>query len=223
MLLRSARAARLDVVLSTTLRDPATSADQVDVFKRAGYRVEVLFMAVDIARSGLGALQRYVAQRRDIGYGRYVSADVQQAVYAGMLATADRIDGDAIVDRAHVFRRGGVRVYSNEVREGQWLRPAGLRKAIETERARPWSSDELAHFHDAMARLQIELPAELTRDLAAVARDALPFTTGPMAATRKAFPRAPHASRHNVTATRDETPVPRNRKADGPDRRGRSQ
>jgi hypothetical protein len=222
MLLRSARAARLDVVLSTTLRDPATSADQVDVFKRAGYRVEVLFMAVDLARSGLGALQRYVAQRRDIGYGRYVAPDVQRAVYEGMLATADRIDSDSTVVRAHVFRRGGVRVYSNEVREGQWWRPAGLRKAIEIERARPWSSDEQAHFRDAVTRLRTDLPAELTRDLEATTRDALPFTAGPAATARKAFPRAPQADRHNVAATRDEAPAPSNRKADDTDRRGRS-
>jgi hypothetical protein len=83
-----------------------------------------------------------------------------------------------LVDRAHVFRRGGVRAYSNEMREGQWLRPAGLRKAIEIERARPWFSDELAHFHDAVARLRIDLGAELTRDPETVNRDALPFTAG---------------------------------------------
>ena len=71
-----------------------------------------VFIAVDLTRSGLRVLHRCQAQHRDIGYGRYIPQDLQRAVFEGILATADRIDHDAVVDGAHVFRHGGDHTYT---------------------------------------------------------------------------------------------------------------
>jgi UDP-N-acetylglucosamine kinase len=171
----------LDVVVSTTLRDEDDAARQVRRWHRGGYRIDVVYVAVDLARSGLGVLRRYVDGRKDpvFGYGRYVPRDYQLAAYAGLPRTAERLDGEAVADRVHVFLRGGERIYTNHLdRAGRWVDHPAARSALEAERHRRWSSEEWAVFEKEARHLREVLPGALWPDLDAVLGDAEPTRPG---------------------------------------------
>jgi UDP-N-acetylglucosamine kinase len=175
---------RFNVVFSTTMR--AAAQETIDRFKDAGYRVEVAVVAVHEATSRLGVLSRYQDGRDDVGFGRYVPANVQREAYTGLLAELDRIDAGRLADAVHVFQRDGRALYHNELDEqGDWVRPAGTRAAVEAGRDRPWSPDETRKFEERAAELSQRLPGDLQPDLAV----------------------AVEAGRRHVAATRSVTPT----------------
>ena len=79
---------------------------------------------------------------------------------------ADQVDADRLVEEVAVFRRGeGTPRYHNQLGpDGAWANPPGLRAAIETERDRPWTSQEIVDFLAVQSRLETGLgPAWSTR------------------------------------------------------------
>ena len=65
-----------------------------------------------------------------------------EAAYRAMPATLEVIERDRLADRVAVYARGGVQLYENTLKGGQWSRSPGAREAVEAERVRPWSSGE---------------------------------------------------------------------------------
>jgi UDP-N-acetylglucosamine kinase len=157
---------RYDIVYSTTMNSPEGTAARIAQARQAGYHVQAVIVGIHGARSRLGILDRYQSGHEMNGYGRYVPAEIHQRAYPGLLATADRIDREHLVDAVHVFLRSGEQVYHNSVHDGRWQQPAATRHAIEQARALPWTADEIAQFRDVAASLASRLPAELRADLA---------------------------------------------------------
>ncbi|GAA3952136.1 zeta toxin family protein [Actinoplanes auranticolor] len=83
---------RYNVVLSTTLRTPEAAQNNLELFRKAGYRVEVVAMAVHEATSRLSVLSRYQQELDDVGFGRNVPDAFQRDAYAGLLSALDHID-----------------------------------------------------------------------------------------------------------------------------------
>ncbi|GGM23073.1 zeta toxin family protein [Dactylosporangium sucinum] len=189
----------INLIVSTTLRGPGDTAAQIEHHRAAGRDVEVVFLAVDLATSTLGVLQRYAADRADprLGYGRYTPRAFQEAAYDGLPATAERVEDDQRAHRVHVMRRGGGQpLYTNSLDEGgRWRSPPAARAALTAERNRTWTAAEIAAFDERVAALRAVLPAWLQPDLDAAVADAAPHRLGPPASTspaRLAFPRPPH-------------------------------
>ncbi|GAA1924238.1 zeta toxin family protein [Streptantibioticus ferralitis] len=146
-----ARACRYDVVVEEALAEPAAWRGAVAAYRQAGYRIEVVALAVPEAVSQLGVLDRYL-RLADEGRARYVSWDNHDACAAALPTTLADIEAERLVDRVVVVRRGAEVVYSNELAVGgQWMRPAGARDAVLTERLRPWSAAETGSFRQQLA------------------------------------------------------------------------
>ncbi|GGY79032.1 ATP/GTP-binding protein [Streptomyces omiyaensis] len=146
-----ARSSRFDVVAEEALADPAGWLATLAVYRTAGYRVEVVALAVPEAVSQLGVLDRYLRLAEE-GRARYVGWDNHDACAAALPAALADIEAGRLADRVVVVRRAGEVLYANELTtEGGWWRPAGAREALLGERLRPWSAAETGVFRRQLA------------------------------------------------------------------------
>ncbi|MFI6689192.1 zeta toxin family protein [Streptomyces sp. NPDC050485] len=149
------RAHRYDAVVETPLTDPAAARRSVAAYRQAGYRVEVVVLAVPEAVSQLGVLDRYL-RLAEAGRARYVGWQNHDGAAAGLLASLEVIEAECLADRVVVVRRdaetAGEFLYDNELAPaGHWQRPAGAVQAVVTERARPWTPQETGVFRRQLA------------------------------------------------------------------------
>ncbi|MDX5569973.1 zeta toxin family protein [Streptomyces sp. ID05-04B] len=146
-----ARGHRFDVVAEEALADPAGWLAALAVYRTAGYRVEVVTLAVPEAVSQLGVLDRYLRLAED-GRARYVGWDNHDACAAALPTALAEIEAGRLADRVVVVRRAGEVLYANELTpEGRWRQPAGAREALLGERLRPWSAAETGVFRRQLA------------------------------------------------------------------------
>ncbi|WP_245766711.1 zeta toxin family protein [Streptomyces colonosanans] len=146
-----ARSRRFDVVAEEALADPAGWLATLAVYRAAGYRVEVVALAVPEAVSQLGVLDRYLRLAEE-GRARYVGWDNHDACAAALPTALAEIEAGHLADRVVVVRRAGEVLYANELEpEGRWRQPAGAREALLGERLRPWSAAETGVFRRQLA------------------------------------------------------------------------
>ncbi|MFG2716213.1 zeta toxin family protein [Streptomyces goshikiensis] len=146
-----ARAGRYDVVAEEALADPAGWLASVAAYRAAGYRVEVVALAVPEAVSQLGVLDRYLRLAEE-GRARYVGWDNHDACAAALPSALADVEAEHLADRVLVVRRDGQVLYANELGpEGRWLRPTGAREVLLAERARPWGAAETGVFRRQLA------------------------------------------------------------------------
>ncbi|MFI5672181.1 zeta toxin family protein [Streptomyces sp. NPDC051704] len=165
-----ARAAGLDVVVELALADPAEARAVSALYKAAGYRIELVVLAVAEADSQLGVLERFFGPD-----GRYVAWENQDRCADGLLDSLEVIEAEHLVDRVTVVRRGLDPLYNNELTDdGIWGRPPGAAATVRAERLQPWSAPRTRVFRRSLVRAEVlvhdeRLPAD--RRLA-VSRDA---------------------------------------------------
>ncbi|MFI8504551.1 zeta toxin family protein [Streptomyces sp. NPDC085524] len=165
-----ARAARLDVVVELALADAAEARAVSALYRAAGYRVELVVLAVAEADSQLGVLERFFGPE-----GRYVAWENQDRCADGLLTSLEVIEAEHLVDRVTVVRRGLEPLYDNELTDhGAWGRPPAAAATVRAERLRPWSAPRTRVFRRSLVRAEVlvhdeRLPAD--RRLA-VSRDA---------------------------------------------------
>ncbi|MFC5156701.1 zeta toxin family protein [Streptomyces amakusaensis] len=146
-----ARAGRFDVVVEEALADPAGWTASPARWRRAGYRVEVVALAVPEAVSQLGVLDRYLRLAEE-GRARYVGWGNHDACAAALPAVLADIEAGHLADLVTVVRRTGDVLYTNSLaRAGRWSRTPGAREALLAERSRPWSPAETGVFRRALA------------------------------------------------------------------------
>ncbi|MFE5097027.1 zeta toxin family protein [Streptomyces sp. NPDC056638] len=146
-----ARAARYDVVAEEAVADAAEWMATVAAYRAAGYRIEVVALAVPEAVSQLGVLDRYLRLAEE-GRARYVGWDNHDACASALPAALADIEAGRLADRVLVVRRAGEVLYANELTpEGRWHRPVGAREALLAERLRPWNAAETGAFRRQLA------------------------------------------------------------------------
>lgn len=168
-----ARAARLDVVLELALADVAEARHTSTVYRAAGYRVELVLVAVAEADSALARLERFFGPEED-GGGRYVSWANADDCTAGLPDVLARIEAERLVDRVAVVRRGLHLLYDNELVDGVYVRPVAAAEAVRAEWALPWDAPRSRVFGRRLVRAEVRVHDErLSADRRlAVSRDA---------------------------------------------------
>lgn len=135
---------RVDVVLESACRHPDDFCDLAALFRAAGYRVEVVVLAVPAALSRLGILARFYdnkpeARSRNLPV-RLTPVKVHDDSYAGLLHAARYLDEPDAADQVVVVRRGNLVAYGWERESGE---PAAIAKAVENERQRRLTDAEM--------------------------------------------------------------------------------
>ncbi|WP_382466505.1 zeta toxin family protein [Streptomyces noursei] len=200
------RAGRYDAVVEAPLADPSEFLAGVAAYRQAGYRIEIVALAVPEAVSQLGILDRYLRLAEE-GRARFVSWDNHDACAAAQVDTLRAVETAQLVDRVLVVRRcAGAAleaVYGNELSTaGEQL--AGAADAVLAERRRPWGPVQTGRFRrqlaDADRRLaDPRLPADWSL---AVRRDAERAAAYAEPVRRIAQPRrdAPGVDYHRLSA-----------------------
>ena len=100
------RGHKINVLKPETAQDSRGAAAHLRAYRDAGFRIEVMALAVPAAMSNQGIISRYHEQVVDRGHGRLtVQANADRA-YTGVLDLADAIDSGRLADETGVFRRG---------------------------------------------------------------------------------------------------------------------
>lgn len=149
------RAGRYDAVVEAPLAHPQEFLAGMAAYRQAGYRVELVALAVPEAASQLGILDRYLRLAEE-GRARYVSWDNHDRCAAALVDTLGMVEAAHLADRVVVVRRSTETaleaVYDNELAStGQWCRPAGAARAVLAERSRPWDARETGRFRRQLA------------------------------------------------------------------------
>ncbi|MFI0742666.1 zeta toxin family protein [Streptomyces sp. NPDC021100] len=149
------REGRYDAVVEAPLAHPQEFVNGIAAYRQAGYRVEVVALAVPEAVSQLGVLDRYLRLAEE-GRARYVSWDNHDACAAALVEVLRMVEAGHLADRVFVVRRAAdapfETVYGNVLGpEGRWLRPAGAADAVLAERRRPWDARETGRFRRQLA------------------------------------------------------------------------
>ncbi|ATY62104.1 zeta toxin family [Cordyceps militaris] len=137
---REATARRVDVVLESACRHPDDFAELAALFRAAGYRVEVVVMAVPAALSRLGILARFYSRAPEAHSRglpvRLTPTKVHEDAYAGLLRAAAWLDEDGAKADQVVGKSGRVWVGA---RRGE---ASTIEAAVERERCRPLTEVE---------------------------------------------------------------------------------
>ena len=172
------RKGRYDAVVEAPLGRPEQFLAEIDAYRRSGYRVEIVALAVPEALSALGVLDRYL-RLAEQGRPRFVSWDNHDACAAALPATLEVVEAEGLADRITIVRRSTQTaleaVYDNEAGpDGRWMRPAGAAKAVLAERRRPWDAAQTSRFRRDLAAAERRVgDPRLPEDWAlAVRRDA---------------------------------------------------
>jgi hypothetical protein len=159
---------RLDVVLESACRHPDDFCDLVTVFQSAGYRVEVVVLAVPAALSRLGILSRFYERKpealsRNLPV-RLTPIKVHNDSYDGLLDAAKFLDATGVAHQVIVLRRGNLVAYGGQ---------GSAAAAVELERNRSLTEAEMKTALDDIqnvstheeAKEQVEEVRELLRPL----------------------------------------------------------
>ncbi|POR32135.1 Uncharacterized protein TPAR_07631 [Tolypocladium paradoxum] len=138
---------RADVLLESACRHPDDFVQLAHIFHQAGYRLEVVLLAVPAALSRLGILVRFYerlpeGQSRTLPV-RLTPTKVHDDSYAGLLDAAAFLDEAAVADQVLVVRRGNLVAYGEEKgADGSMARGCGVAAALRRERERPLTQEE---------------------------------------------------------------------------------
>ncbi|MHB6912727.1 zeta toxin family protein [Streptomyces sp. DB-54] len=200
------RAGRYDAVVEAPLAHPSEFLAGMAAYRQAGYRIEIVALAVPEAVSQLGILDRYLRLAEE-GRARFVSWDNHDACAAALVDTLRAVETAHLVDRVLVVRRSAgaalEAVYGNELSTaGEQL--AGAADAVLAERRRPWGPAETGRFRRQLADADRRLAdPRLPEDWSlAVRRDAERAAAYAEPVRRIAQPRrdAPGVDYHRLTA-----------------------
>ncbi|GKT46740.1 TPR repeat protein oca3 [Colletotrichum spaethianum] len=136
---------KLDVLLESACRHPDDFRELARMFGEAGYRVEVVVMAVPAALSRLGILHRFYERLPEAGSGalpiRLTPVKVHEDSYRGLMSVAEWIDGVNYADRVLVVRRGNMVAFADERGEDGKLQ-GKVAEGVRKERERPLTEEE---------------------------------------------------------------------------------
>ncbi|MGY0466829.1 zeta toxin family protein [Kitasatospora sp. cg17-2] len=167
------RERRGDLVVETA---PGSAHDVLagaEAFRRAGYRVKVLVLAVRAADSLQGTAQRYAAAQRDGIPARFTAAAGHDRCFTAVADVVRAATASPAVEEVLVVDRDGRALALQQ--HGMPV-VGGAMAALAAERARPFTEQEARRFLERHAALRRALPqhrAELAR-IAALARPLLP-------------------------------------------------
>ncbi|MGW2540299.1 zeta toxin family protein [Kitasatospora sp. NPDC001574] len=201
------RRERYDAVVEAALGRPEEFLSEIAVYRRAGYRVEIVALAVPEALSQLSVLDRYLHLAVQ-GRARYVGWDNHDACAAALPATLAAVEAGHLADRVFVVRRRTETalesMYANELHSGRWVRPARADRAVVAERTRPWSAAESGGFRRELAACERRAgDPRIPGDWAlAVSRDAerAAALAEPVRRTAQPLTRAPGVDYHRLSA-----------------------
>lgn len=151
-----ARGQRINVIVQDTAQDPEHSAQMMESYRQAGYRVEAVFMAVPKEISDQGIQYRYYEQVADRGAGRLTVQANADMSYEGVARVARLIDERSdLVNRARLFRRGE-KTPCYDTAGSRWDGKSLAQTLVYEREERPWPPAMAAGFAAVQEEMRTE-------------------------------------------------------------------
>ncbi|WP_338811530.1 zeta toxin family protein (plasmid) [Agrobacterium leguminum] len=147
-LLAAATERQVNIVFETTMRTPENVARVLRTARDAGYAVEARAVAVNPRLSWQGNHYRFEEMLRAGEAARIPPQHIHDAAVDGLRVSLEKLESERLVDRVQLRTRGGAVLYDNELKNGEWTQPPGVRRALEHEHSRPMTRSELQRFAD---------------------------------------------------------------------------
>ncbi|MFE5199014.1 zeta toxin family protein [Streptomyces sp. NPDC056601] len=158
------RAKKLNAVVEVALADEEKFLTTAAAYRKAGFRIEIVALAVPEAVSQLGVFERFVAQAVEEDGGRFVGWKNHDACARGMPEVLAAVEAKRAVDRVSVVRQDQTWLYENVLVDGVWQRRPGADSAVLDERARPWTAKETWQFNGRVTQVNKRLYGELENE-----------------------------------------------------------
>ncbi|MGW7415812.1 zeta toxin family protein [Streptomyces sp. NPDC054863] len=153
------RAQRGDMVIEIAPDDAAEFSAGVARSRRAGYRVELVVLAVRAADSRQGAASVYAQVTRGGMPASYQSVAGHDRCFAAVTACLAAAEHGGDVAAVTVLDRGGDVLHRNtRTSNGQWADEPGAVQVLAGERQRPYTEQEADAFHVRQEQLRRALP-----------------------------------------------------------------
>jgi hypothetical protein len=150
---------KLDVLLESACRHLVDFQELARMFGEAGYRIEVVVLAVPAALSRLGILHRFYNRLPEAGGAnlpkRFKPVKIHDASYRGLMNIVEWIDQVDFIDRVSVVRRGSMLAFLDEKVEGGMLQGKAA-EALIKERERPLTVEEKAFVLEDLKKLEAQ-------------------------------------------------------------------
>ncbi|TGG78529.1 Zeta toxin family protein [Streptomyces albus] len=171
------RERRSDAVVETAPASAASFVNSAMLYRQAGYRVELVVLAVRAADSLQGTADRY-AQVSSYGASpRFTTTSGHDTHFAALPDAVAAAEDPLVADAITVLRRDATVLYRNERSlRGEWVHPAGAAAALLIEQSRPYTAAEAARFWATHRRLCMAMPhyRDALADIAQRARPLMP-------------------------------------------------
>ncbi|MET7300783.1 zeta toxin family protein [Embleya sp. NPDC005575] len=172
------RARRGDMVVEIAPGSADAFLADVAADRRAGYRVDLVVLAVRAADSRQGTAARYARASRS-GPARFTTVAGHDRCLGAVLECVHAAECGAAVDSVTVLRRDHTAAYRNELDpEGRWSFAGGAAWALLSEQRRPYTPSEAAGFL-AVHRWLVRVLPQHRSELADIARLAAPLMPAP--------------------------------------------
>lgn len=174
---------RRNLVVDGTMRDPANVRALAQRLRAHGYEVEARVLAVHPDLSLVRARLRFEEQVAERGTGRYVNQAQHDTAVRGLAESVVALERDKLVDAVRLYDTHQLPVYENRLERGKWQRAPEAARALEAERARPWSYAERRDYVAALAEIaerirgREQVPEHVTYAVGAPGRDSVPYVT----------------------------------------------
>lgn len=165
-----AKSLGVNMVIESTMRNPATFEKTSESLREAGYRVEARAMAVPAAESWQGVHLRYEGMLERGEQGRFTKREAHDAGYKGVPLTLRAIEKHGWAQRITLEVRSGEIIYDNRHSQGRWLSPPRAADVLEWERTRPRTPDEIQQHEHRWQKIDAQQSA---RGLAQVERQTI--------------------------------------------------
>lgn len=171
------RERRGDVLIEAAPGSAMEFLERADLFAEAGYRIELVVLAVREADSRQGTAHRYALVQRSGMPARFTTRSGHDLCYQALGDVMRGAEAHPAVASLRVLRRDFTALYSNVRRaDGCWASPERAALALTLERRRLYTLPEATHFVRVHQELVAALPqyrGEL-EDIADLARPLLP-------------------------------------------------
>ncbi|MFI1585646.1 zeta toxin family protein [Embleya sp. NPDC020630] len=168
------RARRGDMVVEIAPGSAEAFLADVGADRRAGYRVELVVLAVRAADSRQGTAARYAEVSRS-GPARFTSVAGHDRCLRAVVESVHAAEQGAVVDSVVVMRRDQTAIHRNELGPGGgWAHATGAVRALLGEQNRAYTPREAAEFLEVHRRLVGAL-SQYRAELGDIARLAAPM------------------------------------------------
>ena len=130
------------------MKDTLPSGEVLQNLREKGYTTSVYVVSAHERESLLSLYQKYEGQLATRGIGDKPNVTEYDEIYKKMPEALQIIEDERLADEVVIRDRRGNEIYSNHQSNGKWEREPQSSQALEENRNREWTPEEIANYRE---------------------------------------------------------------------------